>query len=73
MIFWIPILASAVLLFVLWSTDEFSRGQALLFLLWCMGAGFLQFVAGSISAWVIGLVSQVILAIYLSIRWKTSM
>jgi len=72
MIFWVPIIASAVFLFVLWSTDELPRGQALFLLLWLMGAGFLQFFGGSIGVWVIGLVAQVILAIYLSIRWKIS-
>lgn len=70
MIFWVPISVSFAILLLLWSGDELSWGQMVFFCLWWGGAGLLQFFGGLLGLWMIGLVLQIVLAVYLSIRWE---
>ena len=69
MIFWIPAAASAVSLWIAWGSGILRR--PVLLLAWFVVAFVLQFIASLFSpAWAIGLVLQVILAVYLGIRMK---
>lgn len=69
MIFWIPAAASAVSLWIAWGGGILRR--PLLFLTWLVVAFVLQYVASLFSpGWAIGLVLQVILAVYLGIRMR---
>jgi len=69
LIFWIPAVASLVLISVSWG--ESSRPY--LQLLWFAVAVVLQIIGGIFSpVWVVGLVLQAVLAVYLAIRWRLS-
>jgi hypothetical protein len=69
LIFWIPPVVSAVSLGIAWSCGILRR-PVLLFA-WFGLALALQLIAYTLSpAWAIGLVLQVILAVYLTIRLK---
>ncbi len=70
MIFWIPPIASAVLLVASWRMGELPPRQLLFLASWCLVAALLQFRGGSTALWVSGLVLQVALGVYLSVRWK---
>lgn len=69
LIFWIPAVASAVSLWVAWSSGILQR--PVLLLVW-FGLGLLlQLLTYKFSpGWAIGLVLQVVLAVYLGIRLK---
>jgi len=69
LIFWIPAVAAGVSLWIAWPTGILRR--PVVFLAWFGIALFLQFTGGLFSpGWAIGLVLQVILAVYLGIRMK---
>jgi hypothetical protein len=69
LIFWIPAVASAVSLWIAWSAGILRR--PILLLAWFGLALFLQLVSYKFSpGWAIGLVLQVVLAVYLGIRRK---
>ena len=69
LIFWIPAIVSAIMLWIAWSNDIVRyRG---LVLVWFAAALFLQVLAGLFSpVWAVALVLQVALALYLSFRVK---
>ena len=69
LIFWIPAVASAVSLWIAWSSSILRRPALLL--VW-FGIGLLlQLTTSNFSpTWAIGLVLQVVLAIYLGLRLK---
>ena len=69
LIFYIPIIASAILLLRARRDDLSARQTLVLSGAWLV-ASYLQFFGRSLLAWVLGLVAHVILAIYLSVRWK---
>ena len=69
MIFWIPAIASAVMLVAMWRTGVFTRPMGLV--VWYLVALALQVIGGLFSpVWTIGLVLQVVLAVYVAIRFK---
>ena len=69
LIFWIPAVASAISLWVAWSGGILR--QPILFLVWFALGFALQLMTYKFSpGWAIGLVLQVILALYLGIRLK---
>ncbi len=72
MMFWIPTIASAVMLWIARS-GGIVRHPTLL-LAWFAIAWCLQFFSVTLSPlWAIGLAAQTILAVYLSIRMKLDM
>jgi len=69
LIFWIPAIASVVMLFVAGQDGLFSNSRRLI--VWFAIALLFQIVGGKFSpAWTLGLVLQAVLAIYLAIRLK---
>ena len=72
-IFWIPLIASAILLFVHWNLGDFTPRSLLISLGWCASAVFLQFFARSTPLWAAGLTLQAGLAIYLAVRLKLTL
>lgn len=69
LIFWIPAIASLLMLLAARRTGIFARFGA--FLLWFLVALALQVVGQVFSpAWTVGLVLQVLLALYIAIRLK---
>jgi hypothetical protein len=69
MLFLVPGVASVVLLVLMWRGGFLSRPG--LVAVWCAGGLALQFFGATFSpAWVAGLLINVVVAIYLSIRLK---
>lgn len=69
LIFWIPAVASAVMLLAAWRTDMLRRPLAAW--MWFAAAVLLQFQASLMSPlWAVALVGQVVLALYLAIRFR---
>lgn len=69
LIFWIPAIVTPVMLAAMWQTGIFRR--PVLLAVWYLVALVLQVVGGLFSpVWALGLVLQVILAIYVAIRFK---
>ena len=69
MIFWLPTIASALMLWI--SLREGLTSRPAVLLVWFGGALLLQVVAGTFSpAWVVALILQTVLAVSLSIKWK---
>jgi len=69
LIFWIPAIASLLMLLAVRRTGVITRFGALV--LWYLVALVLQVIGGLFSpAWTVGLVLQVLLAVYILIRFK---
>ena len=69
LMFWVPLIASATTGCVALGRGILARPVPLV--LWCLTALLLQSTSGLLSlAWIVGLVAQTALAIYLSIRLK---
>jgi hypothetical protein len=69
LIFWIPAIASLLLLMSAWRTGVFARPGVLV--AWYLLAFAFQVIGGLFSpVWTAGLVLQVLLAIYIVIRLK---
>ncbi len=69
LIFWIPAIASLVMLWISWGRGILSKPVPIA--IWCGVALLFQVSAGVFSPlWAIGLVSQTVLAIYLAVRMK---
>ena len=73
MIFWIPLLASSVLLLMSLRGGDLTPRHTLILFGWWVVAGYLQLFGGSPATWAVGLVAHAALAIYLSVRWKLNM
>lgn len=71
-IFWIPAIASIILLLVLRRVEGTSLAGSSLLGGWYVTAFAMQYFAHSPNARVLGLVLQVALAIYLSVRLRIS-
>ena len=72
LLFWIPTIASIVLILVLGSDGLGQRPW--ISIVWCALAACLQFFSAVFSpVWVVGLVLQVVLAVYLGLRAKQQM
>ena len=69
LMFWVPVIASAATGWLALGSGILARPAPLV--LWFLTALLLQFSSGQFSmAWIVGLVAQSALAIYLSIRLK---
>jgi len=67
-LFWVPAIASAVLMALLWAQDELS-GRAPLFLSgWFLLALAAQYLGTTTSVWVAGLALQTALAVFLLLK-----
>jgi len=67
-LFWVPAIASAVLMALLWAQDEIS-GRAPLFLSgWFLLALAAQYLGTTTSVWVAGLALQTALAVFLLLK-----
>ena len=69
---WLAVLASAVLLFALWTFGELGPRGGVVLLGWFLLAGYCQFFLASAAAAAVGLILQTSLALYLILRWKLS-
>ena len=68
--FWIPALASLILLYVLANEGELSGNERVLFLSWFIASLMLQLFARNAIIWIVGLVTQAALAVSLAIKWN---
>ena len=67
-LFWVPAIASAALMALLWAQDELS-GRAPLFLSgWFLLALAAQYLGTTTSVWVAGLALQTALAVFLLLK-----
>ena len=67
-LFWVPAIASAALMVLLWAQDGFS-GRAPLFLSsWFLVALAAQYLGTTTSVWVAGLALQTALAVFLLLK-----
>ena len=67
-LFWIPAVASVLLLVLLWAQNELAGRAA-----WLLGGWFLlalaaQYLAPTTGAWIVGLALQTALAIFLLLK-----
>ena len=71
-LFWVPAIASALLLALLWAHDGLS-GRASWFLIgWFLLALAAQYLAMATGVWMIGLALQTALAIFLLLKQQIS-
>ncbi len=74
LIFWIPAVASAVLLLICWQLEELVGKIGVVLIAWFLIALGMQFLSTLMSPfWALGIVLQVMLAIFLSLRLKVSL
>lgn len=69
-LFWVPAVASAALIAVLWTRDALSGREPLFFSTWFLAALVAQFSGTATSVWVAGLALQTILAIFLLLKHR---
>jgi hypothetical protein len=67
-LFWAPALASAFLLGLSWAEDDSSARPSLTLLAWFASALALQSFTATNPLWIVGLVAQTLLAVYLILR-----
>jgi len=69
-IFWLPTIASLLLLVRLWNEGELMGRGAALCACWFLLSLCTQYFAWNPALWAVGLVSQTGLAIFMSVKWK---
>ncbi len=73
LIFWIPAVASTVLLLLCWQLEELVGKIGIVLIAWFFIALAMQFFSPLMSpVWALGIVLQVVLAVFLSLRLKVS-
>ena len=71
--FFIPAIASVVLLYVLVKQGDLYGKAFMVFVVWFLVSASLQLFARNTVMWLIGLATQAALATILAIRWNTSL
>jgi hypothetical protein len=71
-LFWLPALASAVLLILAWIERDLSDVRALVLASWFLLALAAQYLAPSTGVWIVGLIAQTALAIGLMLTRSVS-
>ena len=72
-IFRLPAIVSLVMLWRLWTENELTGRSAALFPGWFLVALAVQYFAENKGLWLAGLLLQTALAIFLTLKWKTSL
>ena len=67
-LFWVPAIASAVLMALLWAQDELSGRAPLVLSGWFLLALAAQYLGTTTSVWVAGLALQTALAVFLLLK-----
>jgi hypothetical protein len=71
-LFWVPAIASALLLALLWVQDELSGRVSWFLIGWFLLALAAQYLATATGVWMIGLALQTALAIFLLLKQQIS-
>lgn len=71
--FWIPAVASVVLLYVLGKQGDLYGRSLVVFLLWFIASTALQLFARNTVMWIVGLATQAALATWLAVKWDLSL
>lgn len=69
---WLAPIISAVLLATLWNLGEFRRISLVTFVVWFLTAAYFQFLGGSPLVRAVGILTQTVLAIVLTVRFRFS-
>ena len=72
-IFWLPTIASLLMLVRLWNEGELTGRGAMMFGCWFLLSLGTQYFARNPGMWAAGLVSQTGLAILLILKWRGSL
>jgi 4-amino-4-deoxy-L-arabinose transferase-like glycosyltransferase len=71
-LFWLPAIASILLLALLWAETDLSGETTLLLAGWFLLALTVQYLATATGVWIVGLTSQTALAIFLVLKRQLS-
>lgn len=67
-LFWVPALASAILLGLSWAEGELSPRATAVLVAWFLSSFALQSVDATSPLWITGIVSQTMLAVFLILK-----